>query len=127
MAFVDIPTLGGSHVHVAAGSVYRLTRSTQSGGGTTLTLVEFGDEFQLTQTPGADVARLLTDAGAKFVELTAPDGTEVFLSVSGVTAVRGADVHTDPPGANAVVTVSGHRQAVRQTQTQIEQRLSAAA
>ena len=35
MAFVDIPTLNGGHVHVAAGSVYLITRGiAQEGGGT---------------------------------------------------------------------------------------------
>jgi hypothetical protein len=127
MAFVDIPTLNGGHVDVAAGSVYRLTHGVPGGNGVTLTRVEFGGEFQLTQMLAKDVAQILNNAGAKLVELTAPDGTEVFLSVSAVTAVRAADPHSDPPGANAVVTVAGHRQAVQQTQAQLQQDLSATA
>jgi hypothetical protein len=72
-----------------------------------------------------EVARRLASAGAKLAQLTAPDGTEVFLSVGAVTAVRAADPHIDPPGANAVLTVADHRQAVQQTQEQVEQRLAA--
>ena len=101
MAFVDIPTLNGGHVHVAADSVYRITRSIQGGDGSTFTRVDFGGEFQLTQMSADEVARLLASAGAKLAQLTAPDGTEVFLSVGAVTAVRAADPHIDPPGAIA--------------------------
>ena len=126
MAFVNVPTLDGGHVHIAADSVYRITRSIPDDNGTTFTRVEFGGGFQLTQMPTDDVAALLTNAGARLVRLTAPDGTEVYLGVTAVTAVRGSDPHIDPPGTNAVVTVSGHRQAVQQTQDQVEQRLSTA-
>ncbi len=124
MTFIDIPTLGGGHVHVAVDSVYRITRSLQGDGGSALSRVEFAGEFQLSQTPVATVAQLLINAGAKLVELTAPDGSEVFLAAGAITAVRASDPHIDPPGANAVVTVSGQRQAVRQTQQQVEQALS---
>jgi hypothetical protein len=33
----------------------------------------------------ADVAKLPRDAGATLIELTAPDGTNIFLSVSAIT------------------------------------------
>ena len=123
MSFIDIPTLGGGHVHAAVDSVYRITRSLQ-GDGSALTRVEFAGEIQLSQMPVANVAQLLVNAGAKLVDLTAPDGSEIFLAAGAITAVRAADPHIDPPGANAVVTVSGQRQAVRQTQQQVEQALS---
>jgi len=78
MAFVDIPTLNGSQVHVAADSVYRVT----SGIGTDAPLprVDFGTEYQLTRMAAPDVANLLRRAGAKLIELTAPDSTQAFLT-----------------------------------------------
>jgi hypothetical protein len=56
---------------------------------------------------------VLLNAGARFVELTAAEGTQIFLSVQAIIAVRDSDAHSDPPGAHAVVNVAGHRQAVR--------------
>jgi hypothetical protein len=125
MTFVDVPTLNGGQVHVSASSVYRISRGIQDGGGADLTRIDFDDEYPLTRMAAADVAKLLRDAGATLIELTAPDGTNIFLSVSAITSVRDADPHFDPPGAHAVVTVSGHRQAVRQTQEQVQQILAA--
>lgn len=126
MAFIDVPTLNGGHVHVGTDSVYRITRDVRDAAGATLTRVEFGDDYQLTSTSAADVARLMTDAGASLVRLTGIDGTEIFLNVVAITAVRAADPHLDASGANAVVTVASHRQAVRQTQAQVQQALAAA-
>jgi hypothetical protein len=126
MAFVDIPTLNGGQVHISAGSVYRVTRGIQEAGGADLTRVDFGDEYQLSRMAAADVAKLLRDAAATLIELTAPDGTNIFLGVPAITSVRDADPHLDPPGAHAAVTVSGHRQAVRETQEQVQQILAAA-
>jgi hypothetical protein len=125
MAFVNIPTLNGGQVHISADSVYRVTRGIQQAGGADLTRVDFGDEYQLTRMAGADVAKLLGDAGATLIELTAPDGTNIFLSVAAIDSFRDADPHLDPPGAHAAVTVSGYRQAVRQTQDQVQQLLAA--
>jgi hypothetical protein len=125
MTFVDTPTLNGGQVHVSASSVYRISRGKQDAGGVDLTRIDFGDEYQLTRVATADVAKLLRNAGATLIELTAPDGANIFLSVSAITSVRDADPHRDPPGAHAVVTVSGHRQAVRQTQEQVQQILAA--
>jgi hypothetical protein len=125
MIFVDIPTLNGGQVYISASSVYRISRGIQEAGGIDLTRIDFGDEYQLTRMAGADVAKLLRDSGTALIELTAPDGTNIFLSVSAITSVRDADPHQDPPGAQAVVTVSGRRQAVRQTQGQVQQILAA--
>jgi hypothetical protein len=124
MTFVDVPTPNGGQVHVSASSVYRISRG-MDAGGVDLTRIDFDDEYPLTRMAAADVAKLLRDAGATLIELTAPDGTNIFLSVSAITSVRDADPHRDPPGAHAVVTVSGHRQAVRQTQEQVQQILAA--
>jgi hypothetical protein len=124
MAFVNIPTLNGGQVHISADSVYRVTRGIQEAGGVDLTRIDFGDEYQLTRMAAADVAKLLRDGGAKLIELTAPDGTNIFLTVPAIISVRDADPHLDPPGAHAVLTVSGHRQAVRQTQEQVQQILA---
>jgi hypothetical protein len=124
MAFVDIPTLNGGQVHVAADSVYRITRGI--GADSSLTRVEFGSDMQLTRLAEGDVANLLRKAGAKLIEVTAPDGTGVFLSVGAISAIRDADPHMDPPEAHAVITVGGHRQAVRQTQADVKMLLSAA-
>ncbi len=126
MAFIDVPTLNGGHVHVATDSVYRITRDIRDAAGATLTRVDFGDDYQLTSASASDVARLMTDAGASLVRLTGIDGTEIFLNVVAITAVRAADPHLDAAGANAVVTVASHRQAVRQTQAQVQQALAAA-
>ena len=123
MAFIDISTLNGGQVHVAADSVYRVTRGV--GTDAPLTRVEFGSEFQLTHMPEKDVVSLLRNAGAKLIELTAPDRTEIFLSSSAITAIRDADPHIDPPDARAVITVAGQRQAVRQTQQQVKDLLAA--
>jgi hypothetical protein len=124
MAFIDIPTLNGGLVHISASSVYRVTRGIQGSSSADLTRVDFGTEFQLTRMPAADVANLLRQAGAQLIELTAPDSTNIFLSVPAITSVRDADPHQDPPGAHAVVTVSGHRQAVQETQQQVQQLLA---
>jgi hypothetical protein len=125
MTFVDIPTLSGGQVHISASSVYRISRGIQAAGGVDLTRIDFGDEYQLTRMAAAEVAKLLRDAGTTLIELTAPDGTNIFLSVSAITSVRDADPHQDPPGAHALVTVSSHRQAVRQTREQVQQILAA--
>jgi hypothetical protein len=125
MTFVDIPTLNGGQVHISASCVYRVSRGIQDAGGVDLTRIDFDDEYQLTRMADADVAKLLRDAGATLIELTAPDGTNIFLSVPAITSVRDADPHRDPPGAHAVVTVCGRRQAVRQTQQQVQQILAA--
>jgi hypothetical protein len=96
MAFVDIPTLNGGTVHVAAGSVYRVTRGIASAAG--LTHVDFGSEHQLTHIGIREVAQMLTTAGATSAEFAAPDGTPIFLSVPAITVVGDADPHLDPPG-----------------------------
>jgi hypothetical protein len=125
LAFVEIPTLSGGQVLVSAGGVYRITRGIQGAGA--LTRVEFGAEDQLTGLAASAVADLLRNAGANFIELTAADGTQIFLSVPAIIAVRDSDAHSDPPGARAVVNVAGHRQAVRQTRQQVQQALAAVA
>jgi hypothetical protein len=107
MTFVDIPTLNGGQVHVATDSVYRVTRGI--GTDAPLTLVEFGSEFQLTPIPEIDLVMLLRNEGAKLIEVTAPDGTEIFLSSPAITAIRDADPHIDHPQARAAITVTGHR------------------
>jgi hypothetical protein len=125
MAFVDIPTLNGGQVLVSAGSVYRITRGVRDPFAGGLTRVEFGAEDQLTGLAASAVADLLRDAGANLVELTAADGTKIFLSVAAIIAVRDSDAHSDPPGARAVVNVAGHRQVVRQTRQQVQEALTA--
>jgi hypothetical protein len=119
MAFVDIPTLNGGTAHVAAGSVYRVTRGIGDAAG--LTRVEFGNEHQLTRPGIREIAQVLTGAGAKLAEFAAPDGTPIFPSVPAISSVRDADPHTDPPGANAVIIVSGQRQSVHQTVQEVRQ------
>lgn len=121
--FIDIPTLDGGQVHVAAGSVYRVTRGV--GEDASLTRVDFGSELKLTRMPATDIVNLLRKAGAKLIELTAPDGTEVYVNPAVITTVRDADPHMDPPNAHTVISVAGHRQAVRQTQQQAKDLLSA--
>jgi hypothetical protein len=86
-------------VHISAGSVYRVTRGMQGSGSADLTHIDFGTEFQLTRMAASDVANLLRNAGAKLIELTAPDRTNIFLSVPEITSVRDADPHQDLPSA----------------------------
>jgi hypothetical protein len=125
MAFIDIPTLNGGLVHISASSVYRISRGIRGASSPDLTRIDLGEECQLTRMPAPDVANLLRHAGAELIELTAPDGTNIFLGVPAITSVRDADPHQDPPGAYAVVAVSGHRQAVNETQQQVQQLLVA--
>jgi hypothetical protein len=124
MAFIDIPTLNGGLVHISASSVYRITPGIQGSSSAVLTRIDFGTEFQLTRMAAPDVANLLRNAGAKLIELTAPDRTNIFLSVPEITSVRDADPHQDLPSAQGVVMVSGHRQAVEETQQQIQRILA---
>ena len=123
MVFIDLPTLNGGTVRVAAESVYRMTRGLAEAAG--LTRIDFGNEHQLIHMGIREVAQLLETACASLAEFAAPDGTPIFLSVSAITMIRDADPHLDPPGAHAVITVSGQRQSVQQTAQEVRRILAA--
>lgn len=122
MAFVDITATDGETVHVNAGSVFRIIDG--AGGPPGSTRVDFGGEHLFTAMGIRDVAHLLTGPGVKLIEFAAPDMTPLFMSAAAITAVRAADRFLDPPGANAVVTVSGQRQSVHQTVQEVRQLLA---
>jgi hypothetical protein len=125
MSFIDIPTLNGGHVLVDPGSVYRIMRNLPGDGAGAVSHVDFDGGLQLTSMPQAAVAALVTNAGHKLVVLTAPDGSQVFLAIEEIAAIRAADPHSDPASANAVLTVSGQRQSVKETQQQVQQAIAA--
>ncbi len=127
MAFVDIPTLDGSPLHLQAGAVYRITRSTPDDQGSVFTKVDYAGAYQLTREDAASIAALLKGAGAKLGAFTAPDGTPLYLAVGAITVVGPSDPNDDPPGSQAVVTVAGHHQAVAETEAQVEAIMNAAA
>src|SRR5262249_40108321 len=126
MSFVEISTLNGGQVHVAVDAVYRITRGSQAAGQAALTRIEFGSDSQLTQMTAAQVVDLLRNASAKLVELTAPDDTNIYLAVAAISAIRDADPHMDAPEAKAIVSIAGHRQAVRQSRQEVLQAVAAA-
>jgi hypothetical protein len=125
MSFISIPTLTGGHVMVEPGSIFRIMRSLQGDGAGAVSHVDFEGGLQLTPMPQAAVAGLVTNAGHKLVVLTATDGSQVFLAVEEIAAIRAADPHSDPASAGAVLTVADQRQAVKETQQQVLQAVAA--
>jgi hypothetical protein len=120
MAFIDIRTLDGAPLLVAADSVFRITLSTPVLAGGALTRIDFGTEHQLTRTGPREIEQALTTLGVKFVELLAPDGTTpIFLSVAAISAVRRAEPGQDPLGSNVAIMVQGQRQTVQQTLAEV--------
>jgi hypothetical protein len=118
-AFIDISTLNGSVVAVAAQSVWRITHGGADAAGAVHTQVDFDGGQQLTDGSAATLVAALAAAGVKMLRLAAPDQSTIYLNAAEVTAVAPAMAGVDAPGAQSAIMVAGHRQAVTETPAEV--------
>lgn len=125
MAFIDIPTLDKRALLVSADSVSRVTRGIEAEGAGGLTRIDIGGNPHLTPMSAVDVVHLLRTARATMIELSAADGTQIFLAVGAIASVEDADAVRDPPNARSALMVAGRRQVVQQTRAEVKEALMA--
>ncbi len=126
MSFIQIQTLDGGGITVAAAAVYRLRPSLPAAEMPDATKVEFGLDRQYTREDVHSLAERLRQADAVLVKLTSPNGEPVYLGRSAISVVKPSDAFLDPPEARSVLTVSGRRQAVLETLDQVNAALGVA-
>ena len=126
MALIDLPTLNGTSRKVEATSIVRITRQFHPTGCPDYTRVDMPGDSQLCSGRIPEIATLARGGGATLVELTAPDGTRIFLNASAITDVRSSDPASDPAEAKSVIIVGGRRQAVQEDKAAIDGAVAAA-
>jgi hypothetical protein len=126
MALIDLPTLDGNSMQVEAKSVFRITRQYHPVGAPDFTRVDMPADSQLCRGSAAELATLVRGGDAKLIQVTAPDGSEIFLNVAAITDVRPSDPANDPAEAKSVIIVGGKMQAVRETTPVIDAAMATA-
>ena len=119
-AFINISTLNGGVVAVAAQSVWRIAHGVADAAGAVHTQFDFDGGQQLTDESAATLAAALASAGVKMIRLSAPDLSTIYLNAAEVTAIAPAMAGVDAPGAQSAIMVAGHRQAVTQTPADVQ-------
>jgi hypothetical protein len=126
MALIDLPTLDGNTMQVEAKSVFRITRQFHPGGTPDFTRVDMPGDSQLCRGSISDIATRVRSGGANLIQVTAPDGTMIFLSVAAITDVRSSDPAIDPAEAKSIIVVGGKRQDVREPKPTIDAAMTVA-
>lgn len=117
---ITVTGLDGGKVQIEGESVYRVTHAMAADSATAHTRVDFEGGLQETDEPVDRLVGDLQAAGVRMIRLKAPSGAPVCLNPTAITAVMSAQIDVDAPGAQAAVTVAGHRQAVAETASQVE-------